>query len=70
MCPVQCLCEDRDPFSILLDKTLGMGICDPLVFLVSSVSESPVAYCNCEDVRLIWWCEVANGDIFSKAAYF
>ena len=55
-------------FAILLKKNLGMGIYDPLVFQVSSVSESPVEYCNCAGVGLLWWCEVANGDIFSKAA--
>ena len=32
MCSVQCLCEDVDTFAVLLEKTLGMGICDPLVF--------------------------------------
>ena len=70
MCSVQCLCEDRDTFSIFLEKNLGMGIYDPLVFQVSSVSVSPVEYYNFAGVGLLWWCEVANGDLFSKAAYF
>ena len=47
---VQCLCKDRDPFVILLEKTLGMVICGPLVFQVASVSASPVEYCNCGGV--------------------
>ena len=38
VCSVQCLCEDRDPFAILLEKTHGMGICDPLVLQVANVS--------------------------------
>ena len=70
MCLVQFICEDEYPFAVLLEKTLGMGICDPLVFQVSSVSASPVEYFNCAGVGLLWWCEIANGEIFSKAAYF
>ena len=70
MCPVKCLCEDGYPFDDLLEKTLGMGICDPLVFQVSSVSASSVEYCLCAGVGLLWWCEVTNGELLNKAAYF
>ena len=70
VCSVQCLYKDGYPFAIFLDKTLGMGIYDRLLFQVASVSESPVEYFNNLSVGLIWWREVSNSALLSKAAQF
>ena len=70
VCGVKCLCEDGDIFANLLENTLGMSICDCLVFQVAYVSELPVEYCNHSGFGLIWWCKVANGALFPSPLTF
>ena len=67
---VKCPYEYGYPFANLFENTLGMVICDHLVFQVASVSVSPVEYCDHAGVELLWWCEVDNSALFSKADYF